>query len=83
MSHYRRALALDPELAGAHNNLANALVAQARSEEALVHFRRALALEELGDTDQARADYRRALELQPDFADARRRLNQLDAPAAR
>ena len=43
-NQYRRALALKPDLAGAHNNLANALVAQGRADEALIHFQRALEL---------------------------------------
>ena len=45
ITHYRDALALEPDLAGALNNLANALVARGRAEEALSHFEAALKLD--------------------------------------
>ena len=45
MRHYRRALALDPNFAQAHYNLGNALLARDRSTAAIVHYRKALALQ--------------------------------------
>jgi predicted O-linked N-acetylglucosamine transferase (SPINDLY family) len=81
----RRALALKPDLAVAHSNLANALRAAGRRDEAIAAYRRALALkgddaevycnlgvvlQETGRLDEAIAAYRRALELKPGLAAA-------------
>ena len=44
LSHYREALALQPDLAEAHYQLAVALVARGRVEEASRHFREAIRL---------------------------------------
>jgi tetratricopeptide (TPR) repeat protein len=67
-------------------NLATALQAQGRYDEAIAHYQQALAhrdthapahnnmgtaLRAQGKLDEAIASYRRALELQPDFPDAR------------
>lgn len=77
---YRRALALDPEMVEAHNNLASLLQREGALEEALAHYRvafrvapdsaevsynLALLLERLGRLDEAIAQYRRCLELAP------------------
>ncbi|MCS6777983.1 MAG: tetratricopeptide repeat protein [Chthonomonadaceae bacterium] len=80
----RAAIALDPYNPMAHNNLSAALFMQNRLEEALHHIRRALSLQELprfyvaqgdlllnlGDAAGAEASLRRAISLQPDYADA-------------
>jgi DNA end-binding protein Ku len=89
---YRRALALDPELADAWVNLGRLLHEAGRAEEAVhcgeealarspddpvVHFNLALALEEVKGVEAALGHYRRALELDPDFADAHYNLASL------
>ena len=49
VTQFPRALTLKPDLVAAHNNLANALIAQGRSDEALTHLRqRARARSEAG-----------------------------------
>ncbi len=45
ISHYERALEIDPAYADAHNNLANALVRKGRARDALPHYDQALALD--------------------------------------
>lgn len=82
---YRAALALDPRLAGAHNNLGNALRMLDRVAEAVECYRAALAngldhplvyynlgsaLRHLDRTEEAERAFRRALALQPDYAEA-------------
>lgn len=84
-----RALALDPDDARAHNNLAFALARLGRMEEAIAHWRKALAAnDELpqvhgnlaralmagGREEEAVPHWRRALELGPDDAIARENL---------
>jgi Tfp pilus assembly protein PilF len=84
-SHYRRALALKPELADAHNNFAALLARQGKIDEAVAHFRQALAadptragvhdnlgkiLADRGEVDDALAHFREALEFHPDDAEA-------------
>ena len=81
----RRALALKPDYAEAHNNLGGALSAQGNLDEAVACYRRALALKpdyaeahnnlggalsDLAKFDEALACYRRALRLKPDYAEA-------------
>ncbi len=82
---YHQVLALKPDLAGAHNNLGNALCEQGKLEEAEASYRRALALQpvraeahnNLGTVlyEQERLDeaipcYRKALALEPDYVEA-------------
>ena len=85
VSHYRRALALAPDLVGAHTNLGNALVALGRLDEALIHSRRAIELDptlaeahvnlgtallQQGNLDAAATQLERAISIDPNFADA-------------
>ncbi len=78
---YRRALALRPRMAPAHNNLANALRQQGRNDEALAHYAEALRadpgladassnfgtlLREMGRGEEAIAPLERAVALRPD-----------------
>jgi predicted O-linked N-acetylglucosamine transferase (SPINDLY family) len=80
-AYYRQAIETQPELAGAHYNLANLLQQQGDFEEAAASYRRALelepelreawgnlgsALKDLKRPDEAIAAYHRALELGPD-----------------
>ena len=82
---FRRALALNPRLAEAHNNLGNVLRAQDRAAEAavayrealacgldhpLVHYNLASALKALGEMEEAERRFHRALVQQPDYAEA-------------
>ena len=81
---YRRALASDPDHVKSHNNLALALVELGQLEAAAGHFEASLAVEpkaeiysdlgfvkaRLGNRDEALADYRKALELDPKCASA-------------
>jgi tetratricopeptide (TPR) repeat protein len=85
IAQYRKALALDPDCAEAHNNLGVILYRQGRYDEAEVAYRRALVLVpgdadahlNLGNVlfrqgllDQAAAHYRQAVALSPDHAAA-------------
>jgi len=84
VAEYTRALDLDPKHAKAHNNLALALVELGQPEAAAEHFRASLAVEpkaeiysdlgfvmaQLGHSKEALADYRKALELDPNCASA-------------
>ena len=82
---YRRALAIDPDHAGAHLNLGRVLHARGDTRGAEYHYRRALAspahrglgafnlgvaLEDQGLLDEALLAYARALESDPALADA-------------
>lgn len=82
---YRHAIALDPCLHDAYANLGALLCEAGRCGEAvelfeaalahcgnvaLIHFNRAVALEDIGDDEAARAAYERCLELDRGFADA-------------
>lgn len=95
---YFDALRLDPHFAEAHLNLAAALDALGRSaeasyhatqatsgvpSEAAVHAIRGAALEGRGRLQQARAEYARALELQPGLAAARQGLARADGAGGR
>jgi tetratricopeptide (TPR) repeat protein len=88
VEHYQRALELDPKLARAHNNLGS-IVSSRDPALAIKHFEAALSVdpqyvEALGNLGNALARsgrygdaiscYRRALEIRPDFAPARRNL---------
>jgi tetratricopeptide (TPR) repeat protein len=44
IAHFQIGLELQPNVAGAHNNLANALLRKGRVDEAIAHFQRALSL---------------------------------------
>ncbi len=83
---YRTLLQVQPNFPGAHHNCGNALVVLRRPAEALVHFdeaanrdgpnapllvSRAVALLELGRTEEGRAALREALRLDPRYAPAR------------
>ncbi|HVN41949.1 MAG TPA: tetratricopeptide repeat protein, partial [Steroidobacteraceae bacterium] len=84
VTEYERALKADPKHVKAHNNLALALVELGRLEEAAGHLKASLAIEpkaeiysdlgfimaRLGQADEARADYLKALELDPNCASA-------------
>lgn len=82
---YRQALALEPARGDAYVNLGVLLCDAGRAQdaldlfdhglrhgvdEALLHFNRAIALEDLQREEEALAGYRRCLELAPEFADA-------------
>jgi Flp pilus assembly protein TadD len=92
---YRQVLALEPDLAGAHHNLGNALFAQGKLELAEASYRRALILQpglasahnnlgivlyEQDRLDEAVACYREALFLEPGYVEA---LNNLGAALCR
>ena len=83
--HYRQALAINPELPDAHNNLGTVLLDLNRPKEAMAPLENALdlnpdyvdALYNLGNAhgacgnpERAIEQYRRALSLVPEFADA-------------
>src|SRR5205085_3747397 len=82
ITHWSRALALNPNFAQAHMNLGNALREEGRVTEAVTHLRRALqlqpspfthnnlglALSTLGERE-AVAHYQRAIALHPAFVE--------------
>lgn len=84
--HFQQALALKPDHARAHNNLATALVRSGELPAALSHFRSSLELQEavpevhlnyglalltVGDRTQNALDqFNRAIELKPDYIEA-------------
>ena len=82
---YRQVLVAQPEHAGAHCNLGNALYAQGRSDEAVAAYRQAIRIEpdffmayfNLGNalrgqekSDEAIAAYRQAIRIKPDYFEA-------------
>lgn len=82
---YRQAIALKPDLAGAHSNLGTALCELGMLEEAESSYRKALAIQpdqaeahnnlgtvlfERGKLDEAVSRYHNALALRPDYAEA-------------
>lgn len=84
-----KSLAIKPDYAEAHNNLANALKAQGKLEEAAQSFQNALdfnpdiieaynnlgnTLKDLGRLDEAVDNYKKALAANPDFAEAHNNL---------
>lgn len=83
--HYRRAIAINPDYAEAHNALADALMKCNRPEEALAHYQRVavirpdlaqaqnnlgVALHALNRETEAIAHFTKAIEIKPDYADA-------------
>jgi Flp pilus assembly protein TadD len=84
VTEYRRALAASPNHVKAHNNIALALVELGQLEDAAEHFKTSLRFEpkpeiysdlgfimaRLGQQDEALANYRKALELDPTCASA-------------
>src|ERR1043166_159949 len=82
MTHWERALALNPDFAQAHMNLGNALREDGRTADAVTHLRRALQLQPtpfghnnlglalaiLGDAEAA-GHFRRAIEMHPTFVE--------------
>jgi tetratricopeptide (TPR) repeat protein len=79
MAHLERSLAISPNFPDAHNNLGTALAVQGRYDEAIAHFRAALATQDTADThhnlgfalgnqkhfDEAIVEYEAALRLDP------------------
>src|SRR5262245_1572980 len=83
-NEFRKAISLDPKSAHAHDNLATVLAEKGELQEALFEYVEALRADQESGTaahylasflaaqghDLAVALYRRAIELEPDFADA-------------
>ncbi len=91
-THFRRALALEPDAASAHDQFGALLVRQGRLEEARLHFARAVALApgdqrvrkrlavtlaRLGETELAAQQFDTLLEQSPGDDDARNRYARL------
>jgi tetratricopeptide (TPR) repeat protein len=91
-AHYNAALRIRPESAATRVNLGNLLMDMGRDREAIRYFdealrinpglteahnSRGLAHERLGERARAEADYRRALETNPDYLIARQNLGRL------
>ena len=89
ITHFQKALEIEPEHVNAHNNLGNALRQMGRADEAIVHFERALeiqpdhakahnnlgsVLRQMGRVDEAIVHFERALEIQPGFVNAHNNL---------
>ena len=84
LSHYRKAIELDPESANYHNNLGLALAKNGRLEEGAAELEKAAALDPLkagtyyfnlgavmvntGRTQDAVSAFKKATEVQPDYA---------------
>ena len=93
VEEFQLALQLDPENAGLHGNLAFILLQDKNFEGARQHYEDyvrghggnafvltnlGVALQELGQFDQARERFRQALAIDRNYAEARSRLEQLD-----
>jgi Flp pilus assembly protein TadD len=89
IGHFQKALALQPDDAGANNNLANALVKNGQTDEAIgqyqeairlkpdhpgAHYNLGVALEEKGQIDEAIRQYQEAIRLKPDHPGAHNNL---------
>lgn len=85
LSHYLRALAIDPDYADARNNCGYILFELGRTEEALAQYRRAIGIDPgnarahlnlanafsfLGQLEGAVRHYRKALDIDPGYAKA-------------
>ena len=85
ISHFRRALEIEPGFAKAHYNLAGILRDRGQIDEAAIHFQRALEIQpnystahynfgeilrQKGRLDEAIVHFRRAVEIHPEYADA-------------
>src|SRR3977135_1222830 len=82
VTHWTRAVALNPDFAQAHMNLGNALREDGRTADAVTHLRRALQLQPspfapttlglalaiLGE-EEATGHFRRAIEVHPNFVE--------------
>ena len=83
ITHYEKALEIQPNFWKAHNNLGDALLQKGQVEEAMSHFRRALelhpslgeaqnnignALLKVGNVDDAVAAFQKAVDLSPNNA---------------
>lgn len=94
---YREALKLDPDLAEAHNGLGGALATLGHDEQAMTEYREALRLKpelptahaniallyvKRGDIAEARRHLELALQIDPNYAPARRALLALGFPKA-
>jgi protein O-GlcNAc transferase len=81
--YYRQAIALQPDLVAAHNNLGDVLQKQARLDDAIKSYRQAIkiqpdsfyayhnlghTLQQKGKLKQAVAAYKKALNIKPDLA---------------
>jgi Tfp pilus assembly protein PilF len=90
LADYRKALQLDPNCASAHFNLAVAFTQAGQLEKAESHYREALrgkptaethnglgyVLAGQGKTEEAIAEFRQAIAVNPEFAPARKNLEQ-------
>jgi tetratricopeptide (TPR) repeat protein len=97
IKEFQESLRLKPDEAQAHNNLGNALAEQGRAGEAISHYREALrlnpdnnpeahfnlglALARQGNREEAITHLTEALRVRPDYAEAKRQLDLLTAPA--
>jgi tetratricopeptide (TPR) repeat protein len=92
VSAYRKVLAVRPDLAEAHNNLANVLEQQGEFDAAVTHYKHALDLKpslfrahnnlarvfrRQGQLDQAATHFKRSLALSPDFAEVHKDLGNV------
>ena len=85
ITHYQKALQINPDNAEAHYNLGNVLLKKGSVDEAITHYQKALqinpdyaeahnnlgnALLQKGSVDEAIAHYQKALQINPDYAEA-------------
>jgi len=98
ITHYEKALAIQPKYPEAESNLGAALISQGRVEEGIGHYREALrldpnlaevhnnlgvALADQGKTEEAVSHYLKAVELKPDYAEAHNNLGNILADQGR
>jgi tetratricopeptide (TPR) repeat protein len=92
ISHFQKALQINPDHAQAHNNLGNALREKGNVDEAITHYQKALkiipddasvhfnfgnALREKGNVDEAITQYQKALQIKPDYMEAQVKLGNV------
>ncbi len=85
IAQFQKALEIEPDDAGVHNNLGLVLARRGQVDQAIAHYQKALevkpddaeahnnlgiVLAGRGQVDQAIAHYRKALEIKPDYAEA-------------